>query len=151
MLIRHLALLSASLVLCGSAVACTATIQPPQPAPPPPPPVEVTASSMVSAQITGYTTNARGLMDGIVLDDGTQVHFRPHVGTAVLPLLVRGDRVRVIGWDADRAGRRVVEAKTITNVRTGMTVDVASIPDPMPAPHPPALPPGAVVPPEPMR
>jgi len=106
----------------------------------------------VTAQIASYTANARGLMDGVVLDDGTRVHFRPHMGTTLSPLLLRGDRIRVSGWEMDRPGvGRILEAKMITNLRTNTSVDVAAFADPTPPPRPPSVPPGAIAPPEPAR
>jgi hypothetical protein len=149
MLYRHLSTalrLSALMALGVGATACAATLGPPLP----PPEVETTASSIVTAQISSFTANTRGLMDGVVLDDGTRVHFRPHMGTTLLPLLTRGDRIRVTGWEMDRGGGRVLEAKTITNLRTNTAVDVSAFADP-PPPHAPSIPPGAIAPPEPAR
>ena len=137
----------ALVLVCGSATACAATLGPPLP----PPEVELTATAIVTAQIASYTANARGLMDGMVLDDGTRVHFRPHMGMTLSPLLLRGDRIRVTGWEMDRPGvGRVLEAKMITNLRTNTSVDVAAFADPAP-PRPPSVPPGAIAPPEPAR
>ncbi len=91
-------------------------------------------------RVDGYTTAARGEMDGLVLSNGARVHFPPHAGLSVLPLVGKGSTVRVIGQETQGPEGRVIEATRITDPTTGVTVDVTAI-----APPPPS--PGAVAPP----
>ena len=47
-----------------------------------------------------------GEVDGAVLDDGTVIHWPPHLSDRISGIAVRGDQVRVTGWIGDRSRRR---------------------------------------------
>jgi hypothetical protein len=84
----------------------------------------------VTGRVAGYTTAPLGEMNGVILDNGTRVHFPPQIGATVLPLVQRGELVRVIGTMEDRAEGKVLEASSLTSVDKGQTVNVASVPPP---------------------
>ncbi|MBX3224470.1 MAG: hypothetical protein KF795_28405 [Labilithrix sp.] len=108
------------------------------------------ATHEVSGRVASYTTAPRGELDGVVLDDGTSIHFPPHAGSAVLPLVQRGQIVRVVGVDTYGPEGKRIEALTITG-GGGRTVDVVAIsPPPSPAPSSgAAAPPARATPPLP--
>ena len=66
-------------------------------------------------------------MDGLVLDDGTEVHVPPHLSTQLAAAVRLGDSVRVRGFRAWFAP--VIRAASITDVATGgVVVDVGPPP-----------------------
>jgi len=44
-----------------------------------------------------FTQNAKGELDGLILDKDRQVHFPPHLGPKVAKLIAVGDKVHVRG------------------------------------------------------
>ncbi|WP_204250061.1 hypothetical protein [Rhodoferax koreensis] len=73
----------------------------PQPAAPlaPPPPLEApSAPSAVTGRIQQWLVNPNGEVDGLMLADGTQVGFPPHLSTTMLQNFKPGDTVQVTGW-----------------------------------------------------
>jgi hypothetical protein len=50
-----------------------------------------------------FLLNAGGETDGLVLTDGTVVHFPPHMGAAVLGAVTPGSSVRICGVRAPAA------------------------------------------------
>jgi hypothetical protein len=64
--------------------------------------------------------NPHGEVDGLLLADGIQVHFPPHMGKDVAAAVKPDDQVAVQGY---RAGEGpVAEAEIITNVRSGASI-----------------------------
>jgi hypothetical protein len=121
--------------------ACAAARQPsPHPgaaAPPGRTPGEPSSPALTSAQvtttqgrITGYTTTPAGDMDGLILDSGVTIHFPPHAGRALLPLVQQREVVRVDGWETTGPTGRVIEASRVTSPTSGATVDVSALPAP---------------------
>lgn len=104
--------LAAALLLLG---ASTFAQQPPMPPAPPgpmapaaarplPPPPEVDAArSTLDGRLQQWLLNPNGDIDGLLLADGTQVAFPPHLSAAVQGMLKPGDRVQVSGWRAPEA------------------------------------------------
>ena len=88
---------------------------------------ESAATFEVAGRVTDYTTAPHGEMDGVVLEDGTRIHFSPRAGAALLPLVQRGQTIRVVGWRSYGAGGERIEADTITSVGDGRTVDVTAM------------------------
>ncbi len=75
-----------------------------------------------------------GEIDGAVLDDGTMIHWPPHLGDRASGIAVRGDQVRATGWmETGPEGDTHLEVRTITNLRTRASLD-----NDAPAPPPPA-------------
>lgn len=104
---------------------------------------EAASRREVTGRIASYTTTPRGEMDGVVLDTGNRVHFPPHTGSAVLPLVEKGQVVRVVGTLVDRPEGKVIEASSVTNVDKDETVHVASMSPPRERPQPSGVrPPG---------
>jgi hypothetical protein len=109
----------------------------------PPAHTDTGTSSTVSGEISGYTTSPRGELDGFTLDTGATVHFPPHTGAQLKPLLKSGQSVVVTGTIQEGPSGRVVEAGSVKNLNNGQSVNVAAIPAP---PREPPTP-GAVSPP----
>lgn len=129
-------------------LARLASAQPPPPpppawgAPPPPPGFGQTQPGTVSGIVSHFLLTPRGELEGVLLADGTEVHTPPHL-TDQLGAAVRiGDQVQAQGW---RIGSvNMIEAYTLTDLRTGQTV-VDQGPPP-PGTRPPPLPPGVPAP-----
>jgi hypothetical protein len=113
-----------------------------QPAPPPnaPPPAAAGAPFYDLQQlpptkgtVSRYTLTPRGDVDGLILADGTEVHFPPHLSTQLVYAIKPGDAVTVRGLKALNAP--LIAAIAITNDATGNTV-VDSGPGAGPGPGP---------------
>ncbi|SIQ58372.1 hypothetical protein [Pseudacidovorax sp. RU35E] len=99
-----------------------------------PPAVQAQAQAQAQASVSGtlarWLINPNGEADGLLLQDGTQVSFPPHLSAELTALAQPGERIDVSGWRATGGG--VLQAQQVS-VR-GRTV----------ADQPPA--PGAVPP-----
>ena len=106
--------------------------QPPRPKGPPPPPAATTADfRTVRGTVREYTKAPMGEVDGVVLADGTWVHWPPHLQDRFTVIAARGDRVRAAGyWETGPAGDIKLEVSALTNLGTNR---VAENPD-RPAP-----------------
>jgi len=67
-------------------------------APQPPAPVAPQAGTVTTGRVQQWLLNPNGEADGLLLADGTQVAFPPHLSAAVTQWLKRGDTVQVTGW-----------------------------------------------------
>jgi hypothetical protein len=121
-----------------AAMACTATnlasAQPEPPQPPPavaPPPVPGPAAGnasvydpqqlpLIKGTVSRYTLTPRGDVDGLILSDGTEVHFPPHLSTQLVYAVKPGDAITVRGLKA--LSVPLVAAIAITNDATGRSV-----------------------------
>ncbi|VTY38038.1 Uncharacterised protein [Xylophilus ampelinus] len=77
------------------------------PLPPPPGgPLAPTpmATVSVSGQVARWLVNPNGEADGLLLDNGTQIAFAPHLSASVTALAKVGDRIDATGWRAGDAG-----------------------------------------------
>ena len=63
------------------------------------------------------TTNPQGETDGLLLDDGTEIRFRPEAADKVKAAIAPKDRVTIEGWT--HAGESVIHAGTIKNEASG--------------------------------
>jgi len=72
------------------------------PMPPDPPvvPIAPEAGAVASGRMAQWLLNPNGEADGLLLADGTQVTFPPHLSAAVMQVLKPGDAVQVSGWRA---------------------------------------------------
>jgi len=111
---------------------------PPPPSPPggalPPPlppaagpvaPLYVTppANPSITGAVKQYLLTPVGDVEGVELQDGTDVRFPPHMGTALAAIVRPGDRVSVMGFAAPQTPYgRAVKALTITNLATNQSV-----------------------------
>jgi hypothetical protein len=67
-----------------------------------------------------YTLTPRGDVDGLILDDGTEVKLPPHLTAQVVFAIHPGDAVSVRGLHARAIA--LVDASTVTNTATGKSV-----------------------------
>lgn len=114
-----------------------------EPAPPPnAPPLPPAAGAPVNdlqqlpatrGTVSRYTLTPRGDVDGLILADGTQVHFPPHLSTQLVYAVKPGDSVTVRGPKAPNAP--LVAAVAITNDASGTTVVDAGPGGPGPGPR----------------
>src|SRR5262245_39833573 len=126
--IRWLPLAAGSLVLLAGVVESRA--QPPG----------APAARVVEGTVQQMTTAPRGEIDGAVLNDGTWLHWPPHLTDRFADVLREGDRVRAAGrTETGPAGDTHFEIQSVTNIRTSATAenpDSASGPPPRRrAPH----------------
>ncbi|MDQ0017620.1 hypothetical protein J2W23_006034 [Variovorax boronicumulans] len=107
--------IAAACLLAGS--AAFAQMPPPPPGGPVPPgPTPIAAApeaglATVSGRAQQWLLNPNGEADGLLLSDGTQVAFAPHLSAAAMQMLKAGDAVQVSGWRAP--GVPVIRAQTI--------------------------------------
>jgi hypothetical protein len=66
-----------------------------------------------------YLMNPRGEVDGLLLNDSTQINFPPHMADELIGAVKPGQQVNIQG---DRERDSVVKAEVITNRRTGQSV-----------------------------
>ncbi|MFM0395801.1 hypothetical protein [Paraburkholderia phytofirmans] len=150
---------AAALALCLVTLACAAQTPPlqgpgtpvppplagapagamPAVAPPPPPPPAPLAIQQQPVVATGtvsrFVINPEGDVDGLLLGDGSLVHFPPHMSSQLVSVVHAGDPVQIAGF---RGGAGNVTAQQITNQRTSQ--QVVDQPPPVNAMHlPPAL------------
>jgi hypothetical protein len=111
-------------------------------------PPDAEATRTVQGTVRSTTTAPMGEIDGVVLDDGTVIHWPPHLGDRMSGIAVRGDQVRATGWmETGPEGDTHLEVRSITNLRNN-----ASLENDAPAPPPPPGPGrrrGPVAPPPP--
>jgi hypothetical protein len=85
----------------------------------------------IAGRIQDFTTAPRGEIDGATLDDGTLLHWPPHTGERMSEMLKKGDRVEAQGMpETTPKGDTHFEVRSITNLRTDASLDVASLPPP---------------------
>src|SRR5207253_2243608 len=73
-------------------------------------------------RVQSLTTAPMGEVDGATLDDGTVIHWPPHLADRFTAVITRGDRVKASGWmETGPAGDTHLEVRTATNLRTNAT------------------------------
>src|SRR5277367_2347028 len=78
----------------------------------------------VRGKVDRFTTAPKGEVDGLILDDGTWVHWPPHLENRFKDIAARGDRVRVTGWtETGPKGDTKFETQTLVNQRTNASAD----------------------------
>src|SRR5947209_9120925 len=98
------------------------------------PPRDADAST-VRGRVERFTTAPMGEVDGAVLDDGTWLHWPPHMQDRFANILKEGDRVRATGrTETSPAGDTHFEIQSVTNLRSN---DTAENPDFANGPPPP--------------
>jgi hypothetical protein len=114
---------SAAVVISGGALAQNppqpATVQPPAAARQAPlyDPQQLPAQR---GQVQQFTLTPRGDIDGLILNDGTEVKTPPHLSTEIAYSIRPGDTVTIHGLRA--AALPLVQAVSITDDATGRTV-----------------------------
>lgn len=109
---------------------------------PPVPPTPVAAYSNLSASGTArsWLVGRQGELRGIVLSDGTQIKFPPHIGYRLSNLAQSGAKVEAQGYGTNSGYGKTLEATSLT---------IAGQPVPIDAPTPgllPGVPPAPVAP-----
>lgn len=93
-------------------------------------------ASTVRGKVDRFTTAPRGEVDGAVLEDGTWLHWPPHMQDRFTAILKEGDRVRAIGrTETGPAGDTHFEVQSVTNLHTSAKAknqDYANGPPPPP-------------------
>jgi hypothetical protein len=100
------------LLISALALAVTTTVSLAQPLPPPPNTQPVAATDQVSGTVSMYLLNPRGEVDGLLLADGTQVKFPPHMSADLTRVVRPNDRITAQGT---REVSPVFTAFTIAN------------------------------------
>ncbi len=103
----------------------------------PGPPDGAAPMATVTGKIARWLPNPNGEVDGLLLDDGTQVSFPPHLSSRVLAAAKLGDSVQVTGSaSTTSASPRVVRAMQLRGVSSGRAVtDDRSADGPPPVPR----------------
>lgn len=78
------------------------------------------SSAVVEGTVVQYLMNHHGEVDGLLLNDGTQVHFPPHMEKDLVAVAKPNDPVSVQGYRS--FARPIVKAYAITNTRSGQSV-----------------------------
>jgi NADPH-dependent ferric siderophore reductase len=79
----------------------------------------VVTDRTVNGTVRRLTGGPKGETDGAELEDGTVVHWPPHLGERFASIVKRGDRVEVVGWDETKPkGEKVLEVRTVLNLAT---------------------------------
>jgi hypothetical protein len=73
-------------------------------------------------KVAQYTLTPRGDVDGLILEDGTEVHLPPFMSTQLVFSVKPGDAVTIHGLKA--RALPMVAARSVTNDATGTTVQV---------------------------
>jgi len=104
------ALLAATVIagVTGAAVAQTA------------PTYDPTQLPATKGRVAQYSLSPRGDVDGLILDDGTEVHLPPHLGAQLVFAVKPGDQVTVRGLKARDVP--MVQAMQVTNDASNQSV-----------------------------
>ena len=79
--------------------------------------------------VKSFHENPKGDVDGLTLEDGTEVRFPPHLGKKITEMLAKGDEAQVVGRKhTGPKGDAHVRADTIKNVKSGDMLDVKKSP-----------------------
>ena len=111
----RLALLGAALIAGAGAAAAAAQTAPGFD------PAQLPATK---GRVAQYSLTPRGDVDGLILDDGTEVHLPPHLGTQLVHAVKPGDPVTVRGLRAREVP--MVQAMQVTNDATSQSVTDAA-------------------------
>jgi hypothetical protein len=77
----------------------------------------------VTGMVRSLNTAPRGEIDGAVLDDGTLVHWPPHMQDRFRGIVAVGDQIRAVGrTETGPAGDTHFEVESVTNLRSNATV-----------------------------
>ena len=107
----RLALLGATLIAGAGAAAAVAQTAPTFD------PAQLPATK---GRVAQYSLTPRGDVDGLILDDGTEVHLPPHLGAQLAYAVKPGDQVTVRGLRAREVP--MVQAMQVTNDATSQSV-----------------------------
>ena len=106
----RLALLGATLIAGAAAAAAAQTA----------PSFDPAQLPATKGRVAQYSLTPRGDVDGLILDDGTEIHTPPHLGTQIVHAVKPGDPVTVRGLRAREVP--MVQAMQVTNDATSQSV-----------------------------
>lgn len=86
----------------------------------------------IKGTVAQYSLTPRGDVDGIILQDGTQVHLPPHLGPQLVADVKVGDAVEV--WGLKAQAIPVVQATSVKSETSGKSVVDSGPPAQPPAP-----------------
>jgi hypothetical protein len=87
----------------------------------------------VEGVVKSLTTAPRGEVDGAVLNDGTVIHWSPHLADRFTAIIDKGDRIKATGrMETGPEGETHLEVQTVTNTRTKGTRENDDPPPPPP-------------------
>ena len=93
--------IAAAILLAGGTAFAQLPLPPPgAPRPPGAAAAAPEAGTVVTGRVQRFLLNPSGEADGLLLADGTQVAFPPHLSADAMQLLQPGDTVQVGGWRA---------------------------------------------------
>ncbi len=123
-----------AVVIMGGLCAAFVMAQPPGPGKKskgpkgPPPSAEFLTRT---GTVKEFTTAPKGEVDGLILSDGTWVHWPPHLEGRFSDLAAKGDKIRVTGFmETGPKGDTKLEVSTLTNLRTNKSADNPDRPAP---------------------
>jgi len=91
----------------------------------------------VQGKVQSFTTAPKGEVDGAVLDDGTWLHWPPHMQDRFANILGKGDRVRATGrTETGPKGDTHFEVQSVTNLRNNKTAENPDFANGPPPPGP---------------
>jgi hypothetical protein len=135
-----------STLLAGVFCAAFLAAQPPVPGKRlkgPPSPTPDTTFLTVRGTVKEFTTAPRGEVDGALLEDGTRLHWPPHLQDRFADVLKKGDRVRATGrTETGPAGDAHFEVQGVINLRTSARAENPDFANGPPPPEPRRLTPG---------
>ena len=127
------AVLGLSVALAGGLFATAALAQPPGRGP------EEGTPKTVRRTVREFTTGRQGEVNGMILSEGTEVHWPLHFSDKVKAGLGLKDRVKVTGrLHVTKRGDTHLHASTIANLSNDKTIAVDEGRDPPPPPPPPS-------------
>ena len=105
--------------------------------PAPPPGLPPATGTTFTGEVKQYLLNPEGKVDGLLLNNGLQVKFPPHMGDSLVGIITPNTKVSIFGDPgfSTRFGQEV-KAQKITNSQTGQTLVEQP---PTTAPQPPTL------------
>ncbi|HET9019428.1 MAG TPA: hypothetical protein VFN46_07580 [Acetobacteraceae bacterium] len=89
-----------------------------------PPPAGAQGAAITDGTVARFTLAPDGRINGLLLDNGTEVQVPPHLADQLLQAVRPGDNVHVQGWRTPTPG--VLDASSLTDARSGRAVVVAS-------------------------
>jgi hypothetical protein len=98
-------------------------------------PPDAAHATEARGNVQRMTTAPRGEIDGAVLDNGTALHWPPHMQDRFANLIKQGDQVRATGRsETGPAGDTHFEIQNVTNLRTNTTAENPDFADGPPLP-----------------
>lgn len=89
----------------------------------PPGPRRSGPSETLRGTVHRLATAPKGEIDGAILDDGTFLHWPPHLEDRFTSVVDEGDRVEAVGFrDTGKKGDERFEVQSLTNLQTDKTV-----------------------------